>query len=182
MPVANPLGTGAMGVCANDGCLKPGIYACSKCGVKAYCSQACQKAHWPKHKAECKQLAATVVNPLQNKAPPFGSGLIPPAAPGMATFPTMQSMLAPPMPTMPLQPQPMGSFAFGRPMGPQPMGPLGGSFSPAAPAAGGMGTCAAPGCSKTGVYMCSGCGKIAYCSQECQKRHWPSHKAECKRR
>ncbi|CAI7799499.1 unnamed protein product, partial [Closterium sp. NIES-53] len=26
---------------------------------------------------------------------------------------------------------------------------------------------------------CSGCGKVAYCSRECQKAHWPSHKLTC---
>jgi hypothetical protein len=26
---------------------------CSRCGA-FYCSQACQKAHWPEHKAACK--------------------------------------------------------------------------------------------------------------------------------
>ncbi|CAI5496551.1 unnamed protein product [Closterium sp. Naga37s-1] len=27
---------------------------------------------------------------------------------------------------------------------------------------------------------CSGCGKVAYCSRECQKAHWPFHKLTCK--
>ncbi|CAI5522993.1 unnamed protein product [Closterium sp. Naga37s-1] len=26
---------------------------------------------------------------------------------------------------------------------------------------------------------CGGCGKVAYCSRECQKAHWPSHKLTC---
>ncbi|CAI5496143.1 unnamed protein product [Closterium sp. Naga37s-1] len=27
---------------------------------------------------------------------------------------------------------------------------------------------------------CGGCGKVAYCSRECQKAHWPFHKLTCK--
>ncbi|CAI5957253.1 unnamed protein product [Closterium sp. NIES-64] len=26
---------------------------------------------------------------------------------------------------------------------------------------------------------CSGCGKVVYCSRECQKAHWFSHKLTC---
>ncbi|CAI5972588.1 unnamed protein product [Closterium sp. NIES-64] len=44
--------------------------------------------------------------------------------------------------------------------------------------------CASPRCSKVegaGVQLklCSRCGKAAYCSRECQKAHWPSHKLTC---
>ena len=30
--------------------------------------------------------------------------------------------------------------------------------------------------------LCSGCGRVAYCSKEHQKQHWPEHKKECKQR
>ncbi|CAI7810115.1 unnamed protein product [Closterium sp. NIES-53] len=44
--------------------------------------------------------------------------------------------------------------------------------------------CASPRCSKVegaGVQLklCSRCGKAAYCSRECQKADWPSHKLTC---
>lgn len=29
---------------------------------------------------------------------------------------------------------------------------------------------------------CSACKGVAYCGETCQKKHWPAHKAECKRR
>ena len=29
---------------------------------------------------------------------------------------------------------------------------------------------------------CSGCKKVAYCGADCQKKAWPKHKAECKKK
>ncbi|KAH9848283.1 hypothetical protein C2E23DRAFT_889144 [Lenzites betulinus] len=34
--------------------------------------------------------------------------------------------------------------------------------------------------SVTGLKACTGCTKIRYCSQGCQKKDWPRHKAQCK--
>ncbi|CAI5528501.1 unnamed protein product [Closterium sp. Naga37s-1] len=44
--------------------------------------------------------------------------------------------------------------------------------------------CGAAGCERVecgGVKLrsCGGCGKVAYCSRDCQKAHWPSHKPTC---
>ncbi|CAI5988293.1 unnamed protein product [Closterium sp. NIES-65] len=44
--------------------------------------------------------------------------------------------------------------------------------------------CGAAGCGTVeggGVKLriCGACGKVAYCSRECQKAHWPSHKLTC---
>ncbi|PCH40852.1 hypothetical protein WOLCODRAFT_117801 [Wolfiporia cocos MD-104 SS10] len=33
---------------------------------------------------------------------------------------------------------------------------------------------------KPKIMTCSGCKKVRYCSEACQKRHWPVHKAKCK--
>lgn len=30
------------------------------------------------------------------------------------------------------------------------------------------------------LMKCNRCGKVRYCSRECQKKHWPKHKQECK--
>jgi splicing suppressor protein 51 len=51
------------------GCFKIGSTAdgtlmqCSRCKVIKYCSGACQKAHWPKHKESCKKYAVDTSNP-----------------------------------------------------------------------------------------------------------------------
>lgn len=51
------------------GCFKIGntadgtLMQCSRCKSIKYCSGACQKAHWPKHKADCKKYAVDTTNP-----------------------------------------------------------------------------------------------------------------------
>lgn len=40
--------------------------------------------------------------------------------------------------------------------------------------------CANPSCSNKGKSKCSACSSVSYCSAECQKQHWPLHKADCK--
>ena len=35
-------------------------------------------------------------------------------------------------------------------------------------------------CEKRGTMVCSGCRLVKYCSQRCQKEHWPAHKVDCK--
>ena len=37
-------------------------------------------------------------------------------------------------------------------------------------------------CEKRGTKVCSGCRLVKYCSQRCQKEHWPAHKVDCKSR
>lgn len=41
--------------------------------------------------------------------------------------------------------------------------------------------CANPTCNRTTSYkICSRCRKVSYCSPDCQKAHWPTHKPDCK--
>ena len=43
-------------------------------------------------------------------------------------------------------------------------------------------TCAACGqVWRRSMKKCAGCGEVPYCSQVCQRHHWSSHKAACKR-
>jgi hypothetical protein len=43
--------------CASPFCAGTGLRKCTGCKKARYCSQQCQVAHWPAHKAECKQRA-----------------------------------------------------------------------------------------------------------------------------
>jgi hypothetical protein len=43
-----------------------------------------------------------------------------------------------------------------------------------------MSKCAQPGCEKAGIHRCSTCLRELYCSGECQKVDWKSHKLICK--
>ena len=42
-----------------------------------------------------------------------------------------------------------------------------------------IGTCAQ--CDRVGDMRCKKCKQVHYCSKECQKAHWATHKQECKR-
>jgi len=60
---------------------------------------------------------------------------------------------------------------------------MGGSITMPVAAATGqqVGVCASAGCTKPGIYLCSQCSSVAYCSAECQQASWPTHKPECKK-
>ena len=46
-------------VCAAPGCgAIHGLKRCGGCGMVRYCSEACSRAHWRAHKAECRRLQA----------------------------------------------------------------------------------------------------------------------------
>ena len=46
-------------VCAAEGCTNTqGLRKCGGCGTVRYCSEACSRAHWRAHKAECRRLQA----------------------------------------------------------------------------------------------------------------------------
>jgi len=36
-------------------------------------------------------------------------------------------------------------------------------------------------CTNSGRHLCSGCGEEIYCSKECQRIHWPTHKVQCQK-
>ena len=37
-----------------------------------------------------------------------------------------------------------------------------------------------PMCKKVAENKCTACKEVFYCSRECQKKHWKTHKIECK--
>ena len=47
--------------CANPDCEGQGLKTCNRCKRLRYCSVACQRAHWPAHKPECKAPAPKAV-------------------------------------------------------------------------------------------------------------------------
>ena len=58
-PPPRPARPPAPRVCAAPGCgATHGLKRCGGCGTVRYCSQACCKAHWRAHKAECRRLQA----------------------------------------------------------------------------------------------------------------------------
>jgi ankyrin repeat protein len=48
--------------CSNLSCSGAGIQKCAGCKQARYCGQACQLAHWPVHKADCKARQAKAIS------------------------------------------------------------------------------------------------------------------------
>ena len=48
----------AVGACAASACARKSIARCTRCRRAGYCGVACQTAHWPAHKAQCKVWSA----------------------------------------------------------------------------------------------------------------------------
>lgn len=65
-------------------CCKPANLRCSVCGVEAYCSKACQKRIWRKHKLVCTPKTKTVENkmPVDHVTLCYGSNTPVPEDPG----------------------------------------------------------------------------------------------------
>ncbi|KAK0238484.1 hypothetical protein EDD85DRAFT_826999 [Armillaria nabsnona] len=62
---SDPNGGTLSGVmCANQsgwmhgykGCMEPGLMSCAGCFLVKYCSERCQKQHWPRHRTACNHL------------------------------------------------------------------------------------------------------------------------------
>ena len=53
--------------CGKDG---DDLKACTACKLVKYCNASCQRAHWPKHKKECKKRAAELHDDALFKEPP----------------------------------------------------------------------------------------------------------------
>lgn len=49
-------GPDACGACGSTG-VDASLRSCSKCHVRKYCNQECQKLHWKMHKKRCAKLA-----------------------------------------------------------------------------------------------------------------------------
>jgi DNA polymerase III gamma/tau subunit len=60
IPVAPKAAVPSKHPCSHPGCAKESSKLCSNCKSVRFCSQTCQLAHWPAHKAECKKLQASL--------------------------------------------------------------------------------------------------------------------------
>jgi prefoldin subunit 4 len=54
-----------MSSCSNCGKKEEKLKLCSACKKTSYCSVDCQKAHWPKHKADCIKKPGSAVVPAE---------------------------------------------------------------------------------------------------------------------
>lgn len=54
-------------ICAACGKTKPRMANCARCHVTTYCNRDCQKVHWSKHKAECKNSGRNTKEPQSSR-------------------------------------------------------------------------------------------------------------------
>jgi hypothetical protein len=56
--------------CSNCGKDGDNLKTCSPCKLVKHCDVTCQRAHWPRHKKECKKRAAELHDEALFKEPP----------------------------------------------------------------------------------------------------------------
>lgn len=180
-------------ICHADGCAA--VYAavattqCSRCKV-GYCGAACQTAHWPLHKATCKEGLASLASLADGLAAACDA-----LGAADSDFPVkylVAELRARGVSTagMTERSELVAALAASAPPGP-PMPSAGSDAAKAAWLRSSMQEsvtrrasreteCSHCGKAKT-TMTCSACLGVRYCGVACQKRHWAQHKPACAR-
>ena len=150
--------------CAQCGAQGP-LKACTRCRLDAYCGPACQKQHWPTHKARCKapevaQSAAATTDP--ESSPSYSAPIEAPATRGFEAespgkkFESTAAVATPaPVPIAQAKAKKL--------------------------AAASIPDCANCASSDLDLNACARCRLVSHCSQACQVQHWKKggHKERC---
>ena len=154
---------------------KPPLFVCGTCKNQSYCSETCQKLHWPLHESDCKDDSIAMLEEIEkdlleepikmneNSAAemPGSRSEAPISAPETSTSSSQLSMLQTKRDQKEVDSETGTSAEFFEKTDKK-------------------NSTKCLGChEKDPKYLCATCNNAWYCCLVCQEKHWDFHQSEC---